>query len=131
MSDLLADIASEEMNRLTNELRRQARDPFRRAIMRLLAYRPSAEALQNFANKYPDKWASAVNALAPLAGFEKGINVTLRLVPVDQMSDRDLLDEFIKAQARNAVALAQGPAGEVVDAEVLPSLPVPVKKAGE
>lgn len=122
------DVVEEAVEMLERELRRTSRDPFKRALQRLLGFRPTAEALQAFANKSPDKWAAAVNALASLAGYEKGINVTLRMKPVEQMSDAELLAEYRQNQARVA-ALAQGlVTGEVVDAVVLPPLPAQVEE---
>lgn len=125
------DLPPETREQLQRELRKQSRDPFRRALTRLLATRPDYAALQAFANKHPDKWASAVAALAPLAGFEKGINVTLHVKPVEQMSDQELLEEYLQTQARVA-ALARGAVeGEVVDAQIIQQLPLPANKGGK
>ena len=133
MSDdslLPPDIKDEIPQFLEKELRKQSRDPFVRALQRMLQHRPSQRALQALAER-PDKWAQAVSVLASLAGFEKGVNVTLRLQPVEQMTDADLLDEYRKQQGRVA-ALARGLVGQdVTDAEVLPPLPAPAKQEEE
>ncbi len=115
---------AESFERLQVELKKQAREPFKRALQKVLGFPPTAERLQEFANKSPDRWAQAVSILAGLAGYEKGINVTVRTKPVDQLTDQELLEEVQKGLVAVA-ALARGKAGEVVDAEVLPSLPVP------
>lgn len=124
----LPDLAGEAAEILEKELKRQVREPFKRALQRMLGFRPTAEALQNFANKSPDRWALAVSTLAGLAGYERGINVTVRVKEVGQMSDWELFEEMKRNQAEVAkvVALARGTVtGEVVDAEVLPPLPLP------
>lgn len=129
MTDL-ADIQAEAMELLEKELRKSAREPFKRALTRLLGFRPTAEALQKWADKSPDRWAQAIGIMANLAGYEKGINITVTAKPVAELSDSQLLEEYLKSEAalkaralaRNA-ARAQGASGEVVDAEVLPPLP--------
>lgn len=121
--ELLPDIAAEAALILERELRKTAREPFKRALQRMLGFRPTAEALQAFANKSPDRWALAVSTLAGLAGYEKGININVRVKNVNDMSDMELLEEHRLAMAK-VEALARGiRTGEVVDAEVLPSLP--------
>src|SRR6266850_2588985 len=87
------DINDEVMRELVKELTKTERAPFSRALQRILGFRPTAEALQKFADKSPDKWAQAVTMLAGLAGYEKGVNVTLTVRPVHQMTDAELLAE--------------------------------------
>lgn len=127
----LPDTPEEIQKDLTRELKKQMRAPFERALQRLLGFRPSAAALQNFANKSPDRWAQAVSIMAGLSGYEKGINVNVRVKNVTDMSDSELLAEY-RAAAGFIAARAQGVVGEVVDAEVIPPLPAPrEKKTGE
>lgn len=125
----LPDSPEEVQKELTRELKKQMRVPFERALQRLLGFRPSAQALQNFANKSPDRWAQAVSIMAGLAGYEKGININITRKNVNDMSDSELLSEY-RAAAGFIAARAQGALGEVTDAEVIPSLPAP-KSTGE
>jgi hypothetical protein len=121
----LEDSPAERDAELRRELSRQMRKPFERALFRLLKFRPTAEALQAFANKSPDRWAQAIGILGNLAGYEKGINVTVNVKNINDMSDVELLEEY-RRQVTQVAALARGTVGEVVDAEVLP-LPQPDK----
>lgn len=118
----LPDIAAEGADILERELKRSVREPFKRALQRMLGFRPTAEALQAFANKSPDRWALAVSVLASLSGYEKGININVKMKNVNDMSDMELLEEQRRALAVVKV-LARGATGEVVDAEILPPLP--------
>jgi Arc/MetJ family transcription regulator len=110
------DLIDEVMGELVKELTKMERSPYRRALQRILGFRPTAEALQNFANKSPDKWAQAVTMLAGLAGYEKGVNVTLTVRPVHQMTDAELLEENRKlTEELRAVGRGLGEGvGEVV-----------------
>jgi hypothetical protein len=95
------DTVDEEIANLTKELKKQAREPFRRALERLLGFRPTEEALRSFSNKYPDKWAQAISILAGLSGYEKGFNITVRhQKPVEQMTDQELIEEQAKIDAQ-------------------------------
>lgn len=116
----------ENVAELHRELKKQMREPFSRALQRILKFRPTADALQKFANKSPDRWAQAVAILANLAGYEKGINITVNnRKDVGAMTDSELLAEHY-ATGRLLQARAQGPVREVKDAEIVHTLPAPV-----
>lgn len=122
----LPDMAAEAATLLEKELAKTSRDPFKRALQRLLGFRPTAQALQAFADKSPDRWAQAVAIFGALAGYERGINVTLNVQPVEHMTAGQLVEELRRTQGMLA-AHAQGANGEVVDAVILPPLPAPVE----
>lgn len=110
----IADILAEELEKIAKELQKKERAPFARALERLLGFRPTADALQTFANKHPDRWALAVSTLASLAGYEKGVNIHVTHdKPVEQMTDVELLEE------RRKIDAALGISGRVVDIPVL------------
>lgn len=119
-------IAAEAADLLERELRRNIRDPFKRALGRMLQFRPTADALQAFADRAPDRWALAVSTLASVAGYERGINVTVTRKNVNEMSDAELLEEFRKNAREIGVvelkAVAQGTDGGAQ------SLPAPTEE---
>jgi hypothetical protein len=119
----------ERVAQLTRELQKQVREPFKRALQRLLKFRPTDKALQEFANKSPDRWAQAISIMGNLAGYQPGINVTLTVKNVGEMSDAELLKEY-RDTATKIAALARGASGEVVDADIISQKPLPVMVSG-
>src|SRR2546427_7006229 len=85
------DLIDEAIKSLEKELVKTERAPFRRALQRVLGFRPTAEALQKFADKSPDKWAQAVTMLAGLAGGEEGGEVVGTMRPVHQKTGAGVL----------------------------------------
>lgn len=127
------DIATEAADLLAGELRRNMREPFKRALQRMLQFRPTEDALRKFAEKSPDRWALAVSTLAGLAGFEKGVTVNVRVKNVSEMSDRELLEELSRGVRDIGEVVpqvvAQGTDGE--GGVGTPALPAPKEKVTE
>lgn len=117
---------------MEKELKKQSREPFKRALQRVLGFAPTGKALEEFANKHPDRWAQAVTILAGLSGYEKGVNVTLNTrKPVEQMTDAELLEEYMRGQVALTVARARGADEKEVAGEILPPLPVGLVSEGK
>lgn len=74
------------------------KEPFVQVLQELLENKPSPEALQNFAEKWPDKWAHSLSTLAKLAGFEVDQPSTNINLVVGGMSYAELVTEFNKLQ---------------------------------
>lgn len=87
------------------ELAALQRGPFRRILTDFLGFAPSAQALRNFANKHPDKWANALGIIAQLAGYKKEMHVEGTVNMVHAMSDAEI--ERRRRELREAEAASQ------------------------
>lgn len=102
--------------RIRAEMQARWRDGFRDLLVDFLAAAPSAEQIQTFARKHPDRWVQGVAMLAPLAGYSGRREGPPRLVPdLARLSDAELEQRLRELQAE-IEALTRGqiplPAGE-------------------
>lgn len=121
--DIRTTILTDAAKILERQLVRFDRGGFRKELARLLDIKPSNEALQEFADKYPDKWAQTLTMLAGLAGFHAKLEVA-HTGDVDPtlMTDVALLAE-VRRLSGMLVGRARGAAGQVIEAEIIPSTP--------
>lgn len=86
--------------RINSEVSAVVRAPFARLIADYLSCAPSAESIQTFADKYPDRFAAALAQLAPLAGYRKEINVSGEINVVSELPDSQLSNRLLQAEAK-------------------------------
>lgn len=68
-----------------------SREPFRDFLSLLLGAHPTEQNILDFANKNPDKWATAVSMFSKLTGYREEIDVNMNIyAQVHHMSDMDL-----------------------------------------
>ena len=78
-------------------VKENSRDPFIHVLADLLECQPTLDAIQAFANRYPDRWAQAVTMMARLAGYNETLEVKNDLtINVRDKSDSELLRELGK-----------------------------------
>jgi len=71
------------------------KSPFQRILADLLGCAPSADALQTFADKAPDRWAQALTIVSKLAGYKETAAVENNFyLTISSMSDAALLHEL-------------------------------------
>ncbi len=77
------------------------RTPFQRALANHVAIQPSDEALQTFADKYPDRHAQAITMYSRLSGYADAptINVSIQ-AKVQALGDAQLTLELAQVQRR-------------------------------
>lgn len=86
-----------DVNKVLAQLQTLDRDPFQQNLAQLLECSPDEESLRAFSQKYPDKWAKAVQVLASLSGYqEKTENHTNIYTQINVMSDSQLNQELQK-----------------------------------
>lgn len=91
----------EKRARINAEVSALIRSPFQRIVADYLACAPSPEAIKNFAEKFPDRYAAALAGLAPLAGFQKEINVqSTNIHLVANLADSTLTARLQAAEQR-------------------------------
>lgn len=83
-------------------LHAHSKQPFQEILAAMLGAQPSSEALQRFANRYPDRWARAIGICAGLCGFEKGVGMTVNAYNVATMSDAELMTRLSELQQLSA-----------------------------
>lgn len=83
-----------EAERISAHLRVLSRDPFKAVLRTFIENAPSAEALSDLAERYPEKWAQALSYMAHLAGYHDKMQVDhehLHLHRIVEMSDMELM----------------------------------------
>ena len=77
---------------LQDQFRAYSRSPFIEVLANLVNCEPEKSRLQEFANQYPDRWASAIKTMANLAGFHDKLEVSGNItIELAQMGDAQLL----------------------------------------
>lgn len=72
-------------------LDQMSRKPFAQFLALLLGAHPTEQNVRDFANRNPDKWASAVNLFSKMTGYSETININANISHiVTQLSDKDL-----------------------------------------
>ena len=80
-------------------LKTYQRDPFLEYLGELLECSPTPEAMQAFAQKFPDRWANMIATFAKLGGYtEKTESVHTHTLKVESLSLSQLLDELKKVE---------------------------------
>ena len=80
---------------IRGQLRSYDRSPFIDVLALYLECMPTVEALVDFADANPDKWASAIAAIGKLAGFTEKKEVAYEVnMNIRQMSDSQLEDKL-------------------------------------
>lgn len=82
-------------------LRAKSREPFEEVLHRFLEAEPDTEAVKEFAEKYPDRWAQAVTMMGRLSGYHEKLNVDhSHAVAIAEMSDMELMQKYRELQAK-------------------------------
>ena len=77
---------------LRQAIRSLNRQPFRDMLARLMENAPTADAIQTFADKSPDRWSQAVAICGRLAGYsDKTIVEHDVTAKITHMSDAELI----------------------------------------
>lgn len=86
---------------LQDQFRAYSRSPFIEILARMTDCEPEQHRLQEFANQYPDRWASAIKTLANLAGFHDKLEVSGNItIELAQMGDAQLLDRLEEVKGK-------------------------------
>lgn len=85
---------------LEAHLRSLSREPFQEVLTMYLDAAPTAEAIQDIAQRQPDKWAQSVVMLSKLAGYTEQIDLRhthAHFVALLECSDAELMERLGKA----------------------------------
>ena len=114
-----------DTRKLHHQLSQYDRTPFLDLLSEWLQQSPSAEALAEFAERYPDKYVTAMASLARISGYtEKTVSLNLDVtMDLTQLSDSQLEDRLRELQARAAPArVGKRPSRQsATEAEIIPS----------
>ena len=86
---------------LKQEFERYSRQPFVECLAEIIQCVPEREALQEFANQYPDRWANDVKKMASLSGYHDKLEIENNIyLDIQGMGDAELLSklDFLDAQ---------------------------------
>ena len=88
-----------------DELREQftafSREPFVDILSHLVGCAPTEERLQEFANEYPDKWASACLTFSRLVGYNDKLEIHGNVaIEIHSMGDAQLIDRIEDIQRK-------------------------------
>lgn len=80
---------------IRGQLRSYDRSPFLDVLALYLECAPTVEALVDFADSHPDKWAQAIGVIGKLSGFTEKKEVAVDInVHIKSMSDSQLEDRL-------------------------------------
>ena len=86
---------------IATALKARSRDPFRDILTSMLASEPTPEAVHEFANRFPDRWAQAVAIFARLSGFSEKVEIEENVfLDVGRLSDADLAARLVNLQGQ-------------------------------
>ena len=94
------------------------RSPFLDLLSEWLQASPSTEALAEFAERYPDKYITAMASLARISGYtEKTVSLNVDMtIDLTQLSDSQLEDRLRELQARATPArVGKRPTPKTID----------------
>ena len=105
---------------IAGAISRLSREPFQEVLTLLLEAKPDREAVNQFAKRYPDRWAQAVAILARLGGYHDKLEVETNItVNLSRLSDMELMQRLEETQEK-LDALEDDPGG-IVPIRKLPS----------
>lgn len=112
---------------LRAQLQLYDRTPFIDVLTVFMQCHPSEDAILNFADKYPDKWAQAFSQIAKTAGFteKKELSVDV-LIGIRELSDSAIEDKLRELLTTNKHMLDMSP-----DEDQLSISPPPIKSVSE
>ena len=95
------DLKADKVNALKDQLRAYSREPFLDVMSRLLSCEPDANSMRIFANQYPDRWATACQRFASLAGYHDKLEISGNIVvEIHSMGDAQLLDKLAEVNKK-------------------------------
>jgi len=101
---------------LSHQIQALQREPFRDLLATMLECEPTKEALQEFANKSPDRWWQSVTMAMKSSGYqEKTVHEHNFNVRIQNMSDAELLEQ--NKQLQNELDEEK-----ILDAEIVDSV---------
>jgi hypothetical protein len=87
-------------------IRTNNREPFQELLALLLEAAPNRESIQQFANKYPDRWVRMVAMLARLCGYAENATFNPSIATqISQLSDAELSVRLAKLDAQHRAAV--------------------------
>ena len=84
-----------DVKEIRKHLDRLTRSPFREELAKVLGHAPTADAIENYANKYPDRWGQLVAILSRLSGYTPELKVEGTIHHrVEALSDYQILKKI-------------------------------------
>jgi hypothetical protein len=73
------------------ELAKYSREPFMDTLAYLMGCKPDREAVLEFANAHPDRWANAISTFSKMAGYHDKLEVEHNIhMDISRMGDAEL-----------------------------------------
>lgn len=95
---------------IRQKLQTYDRSPFMDVLLSFLEGSPSPDAIKAFAERNPDKWASAMASVARIAGYTEKTEINQSVhVTVSRMSDSQVEDRLKALQAQIGIDLLPQP----------------------
>jgi hypothetical protein len=118
---LIAKDALSSSEDMLEQFRRYSRAPFMDVLTLFMEAKPDPISLQMFARENPDKWATALGAIARLAGYHDKLEIEQNVnVQISHMGDAELLALLEKSE-EEILALAKQSDGTYASDEAEPS----------
>ena len=73
------------------ELQRYSREPFLQTLAYLLGCMPTKEAVQEFADAHPDRWANSISTFSKMAGYHDKLEIEHNIhLDITRLGDAEL-----------------------------------------
>ena len=106
-----------DSDQLYAELTSFSRQPFIEILSEMLQCIPTPDALQEFADAHPDRWANAINTMGKLAGYEVGMDIDGDVLrDITKLGDAQLMARIQEVEGRLE---AMGEGATVIDGTVV------------
>jgi hypothetical protein len=90
-----------DSDQLYAELTSFSRQPFIEILSEMLQCIPTPDALQEFADAHPDRWANAINTMGKLAGYEVGMDIDGDVLrDITKLGDAQLMARIQEVEGR-------------------------------
>mgnify|MGYP003139303123 CR=1 FL=1 len=100
-----------------DHLESYSRRPFIEILDYIMGIVPNEMSLQEFADKHPDRWASAISTFAKISGFTEKTEVIGNInVNIHQMGDAQIQDRLAQLKAE-LIEMDKNKEGEYVSTE--------------
>ncbi len=125
-TEIQRSVSTEEMLvKVQEQLSGFSREPFRKELARFLCFSPSDEAVQEHANKSPDRWSQAVAILGRLSGITDKVDDTSqspysphKIHNMSSMEKRKMLAE-LESKFKDEIKKELERRGAIIDPDTL------------
>ncbi len=114
----------EVLDKIQEQLTGFNREPFRKELSRFLCFAPTDKALQDHANKSPDRWSQGIAILSKLSGITDKVEDTSQLESIQLFQNLSMMDKRkklaeLESQIKDGLRQELEAKGAILDPDTL------------